>query len=434
MGSIEEMLAAATATAEQFVSLVASGDETAVQALCTEAGWEGGDSRVHGLVRQAQRKGLVLDLMGEPHKLGSRAAQQIVLSHPNRPRPLGDLWLLLEDAGDGWMVVGATKLRTHAALFLWDALGGTLSVVALDRSVRGDQLAEAVLASLNENVVPDLPVGSDLLEKRLRVPDVSVKLLRSVELLAVSRAAVGFQFTTPDDSLGHEVWLVLSLSVAEPVVVAATPFLSLEQLFTGVEVSWPHEDPDRPGMAIPGYEDPSDPEGARLALEGVLRSVLVGAGVDPAGLPEGDPRREAIGKMFAHLRRLAPRDGESLLDTSLEAAASALEPNPAAPMPLGLPADVQAQVERALAAIQERVPDGAVGSGARSEEAAAFMQTQGAELVSALFQSVFKDINPRGVSMARLERSEQPDGTAGLRAVVDPAELLGDVSGGFDTE
>ncbi|HCH66000.1 MAG TPA: hypothetical protein DFR83_24575, partial [Deltaproteobacteria bacterium] len=278
MSAIEAQLAAATAAAEQFVAAVASGVEEPVRALCTEQGWDGGDSRVSGLVRQAQRKGLVLDLGSEPHKLARRAAQLVVLSHPSRPRPVGDLWLLLEDDGAGWMVVGATKIRTHAALFLWGALGGTLSVVDLERSERSDGFAESIATSLMAAVVPELSFGTELLAKRLSGDSVSIEVLRSVELLAVSRAAVGFRFTTPTDALGHEVWLVLSLSSTVPTVVAATPFLGLELLFTGVDVKWPHEDPDRPGMAIPGYEDPSDPAGARLALEGVLRGVLVGSG------------------------------------------------------------------------------------------------------------------------------------------------------------
>jgi len=434
MSSIEEMLAAAAVTAEGFVVSTASGDEEAARAFCTDVGWEGGDTRVYGLVRQVQRKGLVLDLLGEPHKLANRAAQQVVLSHPSRSRPLGDLWLLLEDAGKGWRVVGATKLRHHAALFLWKAMDGTLSLVDLDRSARGDTWAESILVSLHDGVVPELPFGSELLSQRLQVDGVTVTPLQSVELLAVSRAAVGFRFTTPEDSLGYEVWLVLSLSTREPAVVAATQFLGLEWLFTGVEVNWPHEDPERPGMAIPGYEDPSDPEGARLALEGVLRSVLVGAGVDPAGLPEGDPRRAAIGELFASLRRIAPRHGERVSDTSLEAAAAALEPNPEAPVPLGLPPDVQQQLELALESIQQRTPPGAAGSAARTEEAAALMETQGAQLVSALFQAIFKDINPQAVALTTVQQSEDAEGRPVLRAIVDPAALLGDVTGGFDEE
>ena len=434
MSSIEAGLAAAGAAAAQFVSLVAAGEEAPVRALCTEDGWEGGDTRLYGFVRQAQKKGLVLDLMGEPRKLANRAAHLVVLSHPSRPRPVGDLWLLLEAHDEVWKIVGATKLRPHAGLFLWKGLGGTLSVTELERSSRGDTWAASILASLEAGVVPELPFGSDLLAERLNTLDVSIKCLQSVELLPVSRAAVGFRFTTPEDSLGYDVWLVLSLSTREPTVVAATEFLGLEVLFTGVEVDFPTEDPDRPGFAIPGYERPTDPDGARLALEGVLRGILVGAGVDPAGLPEGDPRREAIGELFASLRRLAPRDGESLADTSLAAAADALQPNPDAPVPLQMPPEVQVQVEQALDAIQQRTPAGRSGDVARSEEAAAFMQTQGAELVSAIFESFFKDINPKGVDLAKLQESVDDEGKPVLRAIVDPSVLLGDVTGGFDDD
>jgi len=434
MSSIEAALTAATATADRFVSLVAAGDEAPVRALCTENGWEGGDTRVYGLVRQVQKKGLTLDLFGEPRKLATRAAQLVVLSLPSRPRPLGDFWLLLEALDDDWKVVGATKLRPHAGLFLWKGLEGTLSLTDLDRSSRGDAYAATILALLRDGVAPELPFGSEMLAERLNAPKVSIELLQSVELLPVARAAVGFRFTTPEDSLGYDVWLVLSLSPIEPVVVAATEFLGLEVLFTGVEVDWPHEDPDRPGFAIPGYEHPTDPEGGRLALEGVLRSILVGAGVDPAGLPEDDPRREAIGRLFASLRRMAPREGESITDSSIAAAAGALQPNTDAPVPLSMPPEIQRQVEQALESIQQRTPSGSSGDQARSEEAAAFMHTQGAELVSALFQSFFQNINPQGVELARLQESTNEEGKPVLRAIVDPAVLLGDVTGSFDPQ
>jgi len=432
MSSIEEALGAAAETAAQFVALVAAGDEAAVRSVCTEAGWERGDTRVYGLVRQAQRKNITMDCLGEPKKLANRAAQLVVLSIPSRPQPVGDFWLLLEEAGEGWKVAGATKLREHAGLFLWKALDGTLSLAELPRSERGEAWAEGVLASLQSGVAPELPFGSELLAERLQPPGVVVKGLRSVELLPVSRAAVGFQFSTPEDSLGYEVWLVLSLSSREPSVVAATEFLGLERLFTAVEVDWPHEDPHRPGHAIPGYEDPNDPAGARLALEGVLRSILAGTGIDPKGLPEDDPRREALGRLFASLRKMAPREGEDPLDTSLAAAAEALEPNAEAPVPLGLPPAMQEQMSAAFEQIQQRVPDGPAGERARREEAVAFLQTQGGDLVSGLFQAFFDTVKPEGVNLTQLQGSVSEDGQPILRAIVDPAQLLGDISGGFD--
>lgn len=437
MSSIDAALAAARATAERFVALVAAGVEDDVRALCTESGWEGGDTRVYGLVRQAQRKGLVLDLLGPPRKLAARAAQLVVLSHPSRPQPLGDLWLMLEETEAGWRVVGATKHRAHAGLFLWGALPAALALADLSPSARGDAWLAPILSTLAGGVVPELPESpraSELLSQRLQADDVSVKALRSVELLPVQRAAVGVQFTTPDDSLGYEVWMVLDLNPGTPAVLGATEFLGLEQLFTAVDVDWPHEDPDRPGHAIPGYEDPTDPEGARLALEGTLRSILVATGADPDGLPEGDPRREAIGRLFASLRRMAPRPGEDPTDTSVAAAQPAMVPNPDAPVPLQLPEDVRQQVVLALESIEARTPAGPAGAVARHEEAQAFLQTQGAELVSGLFQAFFAGINPTGVSLTTLEETTGPDGEPKLRAIVDPAALLGEIGGSFDEE
>ena len=86
---------------------------------------------------------------------------------------------------------------------------------------------------------------------------------------------------------------------------------------------------------------------------------------------------------------------QSLLDTSIEAAAEALQLNPDAPIPLGLPADVQERLELALASI--RHVDGPSGIGQR-DEAAALLRTQGSELVSTMVQSLLKEVNPRAWS------------------------------------
>jgi hypothetical protein len=434
MQANEAALMAAQTAVDGFIAAVAQKDESQARLCCTEQGWDGGDTRVDGLVRQALRKGLVLDRFGQPHKLGPRAAVMVVLSHPSRPQPLGDLWLLLELLDGDWKIVGATKHRPHAALFLWKALPGSLAFADLEPSDRADAFGATVLASLQQGVVPELPFGAELLAQRLQPENVSVRALKSAGLVAVQRAVVGFQFTTPEDSLGYDVWLVLSLSDREPRVIGATEFVGLEQLFTALDVDWPHEDPARPGTAIPGYDDPTDPAGARLALEGVLRSVLAATGADPAGLPEDDPRREALGRLFASLRRMAPREGESPVDTGVPAAAEALEPNPDAPLPLALPPDVQAQVDAALEAIQQRTPTGIVGAQAMGEERQAFIQTHGANLVSGLIEAVFKELNPQNVRFTKLEETTTEDGRPQLRAIVDPAELLGDVTGGFDEE
>jgi len=418
MTTIEQDLAAARAVAEAFVSAATSGDEAAAVALCTDSGWQGGDSPVRGLYMQSHKKGLVLDPMGQPRKLGGRAAQRIVLSHPSRPRPLGDLWLLL-DNDEGWTIVGATKIRQHAGLFLWKALRGDLSVADLDRSERGDALAESIATELRKGVVPELSLGSDLLREYL-VDDATVTVLRSVELLQLQRAAIGFRIQAPGDDFGDEVWLVLDTGPSIPRVIHAGGYLGQEPLFTGVEVDWPQEDPERPGRALSEIENPMDPLGGRIVLEETVRQILVASGADPAGLSEDDPRAAMIGELFAAIRRMAPQPGERPGDTSLQAVGRAAEPTPEAPMPLSLPPDVQQSVETAIKVLQEKKK---LTGEISKEDERKFVEQHGAALVSGVFEALFQTTNPTGTPLTELTVDE----TGAPRARIDPMVLLGDV-------
>lgn len=412
-------LAAARAVAERFAQAAAAGDKTAARLACTEPGWEDGDSPVRGLFMQASKKGLVLDAVGEPRKLGKRASQRIVLSHPKAPRPLGDLWLLLaegptETGAVEWRVVGATKLRPHVGLFLWGHLGGTLSIADLERSEAAETWAEGVLAGLNDGVIPDVAHGSDLLKQRLQPDDVSVKPLNSAALPEIHRAAVGFRFTTPDDDLGYDVWLILSTATRELPVVHAAEFLTQERLFHGIEVDWPHEDQQQPGRALVGTTAPGDAETGRIVLEELVRKLLVAAGADPAGLPEDDPRREKIGELFAALRRMAPRKGEDPTAPPAEA--------PDAPPPLQLKPEVEARLREALAKLEQRKADGAGRSAEQS-----FAEDHGAELVGSIFSAFFEMANPKGVPLVVPE--PVPDAAPGetkVRMKIDPMAILGD--------
>jgi hypothetical protein len=412
-------LAAARAVAERFAQAAAAGDKTAARLACTEPGWEDGDSPVRGLFMQASKKGLVLDAVGEPRKLGKRASQRIVLSHPKAPRPLGDLWLLLaegptETGAVEWRVVGATKLRPHVGLFLWGHLGGTLSIADLERSEAAETWAEGVLAGLNNGVIPDVAHGSNLLKQRLQPDVVSVKQLNSAALPEIHRAAVGFRFTTPDDDLGYDVWLILSTVTRELPVVYAAEFLTQERLFHGIEVDWPHEDQQQPGRALVGTTAPGDAETGRIVLEELVRKLLVAAGADPAGLPEDDPRREKIGELFAALRRMAPRKGEDPTAPPAEA--------PDAPPPLQLKPEVEARLREALAKLEQRKADGAGRSAEQS-----FAEDHGAELVGSIFSAFFEMANPKGVPLVVPE--PVPDAAPGetkVRMKIDPMAILGD--------
>ena len=424
MTTIQQDLTAARAVAEAFVSATKSGDETAATAMCTDDGWQGGDSPVRGLYMQAVRKGLVLDLMSEPRKLGGRAAQRIVLSHPRRPRPMGSIWLLLEKS-DAWSIVGATKIRQHGGLFLWKALPGALSVADLDRSERGDALAESIAAELREGRVPELSSGSDRLRKYL-VDGASIKVLRSVELLQLQRACIGFRIQAPGDDFGDEVWLVLDTGPSTPRVIRADGYLGLEPMFTGVDVDWPQEDQRRPGRALSAFESPTDRLGGRIVLEETLRKVLVAAGADPAGLSPDDPRAAKVGELFAALRRMAPQPGERVDDTSLEAIGPAAHPTPEAPLPLSLPPDVQQSVQTAIKVLQEKQK--LTGEISQADERK-FVEEHGVALVSGVFEALFKSVNPGQVPLTELVLE---DGVP--RARIDPMTLLGDVFKGSKGE
>lgn len=422
MMTIEQDLAAVRTVAEAFILAASAGDEAGAVALCatsdgSDDGWQAGDSPVRGLYMQSFRKGLVLDLMGEPRKLGGRAAQRIVLSHPSRPRPLGDLWLLLEKT-EGWSIAGATKIRQHAGLFLWNALRGPLSVADLDRSERGDALAESVASALRSGVVPDLSAGSELLREYL-VDDAAVSVLRSVELLQLQRAAIGFRIQSPGDDFGDEVWLVLDLGPNIPRVIHAGGYLGLEPLFTGVEVDWPQEDPAHPGRALSSIENPMDPQGGRIVLEETVRQILVASGADPAGFSEDDPRAAMVGELLAAIRRMAPQPGERPGDTSLQSGEAALKPTPEAPAPLSLPPDVQEQVETTIRVLQEKQK--LTGKLSREDERA-FVEQHGAALVSGIFEALLQTTNPSGKPYTELKVEEGVP-----HARIDPMALLGDV-------
>lgn len=413
-------LAAARAVAARFTAAAQSGDKTAARLACTEPGWEDGDNPVRGLFKQASRKGLHLDILGEPRKLAKRAAVRVVLSHPSRPRPLGDLWLLTaegptETGRIEWRVVGATKLRQHVGLFLWGHVGGTLSVADLGPHEDADRWAAELLAGLQQGVVPTLAHGTELLKQRLAPEGVAVAARRSAALPEVHRAAVGFHFTTPDDSVGYDVWLIVDTSTRANRVVHAAEFLTQERLFHGIEVDWPHEDPDQPGRALVGLDNPTDPEGGRIVLEELVRKLLVAAGADPAGLPPDDPRREKLGELFAALRKMAPRPGE-------DPTAPPVAPNPDAPTPVQLDPAVEARVAEAIAAIEARTPD----PGGRSPEQA-FAEDHGAELVGSIFGALFEMANPDKVPLVvPAPAPAAAPGETKVRMMIDPAAILGD--------
>lgn len=394
--------AAAGALAARFIDAAASGAESDAERLCTASGWAEGDSPVRGLFMSIAKKGLVVDLMGEPRMLGHRAAQLAVLSHPRAPRPLGDIWILLESDADTWRIVGSSKLRNVVGLFLWDRVPGHVAWRTLPPSERAEDWAAPVTASLHFGDTPN--VGSELFQTRLEVDDIIITPLDSVELAAAGRGAAGWRFTTPTDSIGFDVWVILDLSVTPPEPVRALEFPGLETLLDGLDLDWPHEDPDEPGRALTPEERPSDPAGGAAVLESLLRRSIAQSGVDP----EGDgPEAEQARELLSFVHRMVPKG------------APVPEPGTAARQVV-LPPALQAALTES---VQKLVDDGVAGPGELKVDKD-FVENHGGALVGGLFAAVLGDALPPAVELTVPVENTDPDGPQVVKLTAEPRRLL----------
>ena len=238
----------------------------------------GEDQELHSLVRQVQRKGLTVDPLGRPWQHEGRGIAWAVLSRPDRPRPLGDLWLLLQQEGEDWKVVGYTKLRPQAVLFLRGELPASVDLEALPVHEGARHWAESALPLLEKGDLSPLQGLEGGVARLLPGGQpVAITIGRTVHLEAVHRAAVGLEVS------GETAWVVLD--VAETTrPVAAAPYLNLEQLLTGIEVPFPGREGD-------GSLRPDIRETLYRALDEVV----------PADTPADAPMRQKAEQMRQQL-------------------------------------------------------------------------------------------------------------------------------------
>lgn len=402
MERVDPLDEAALAAARAFCDAALAGDEDRAQAACTEPGWADGDDPVRGLFRGITKKGLVFDLMGPPRRFAGRAAQLGVLSHPKAPRPLGDLWLLLEDAGGTWRIVGASKNREVVGLFLWGKVPGTLSWRTLPQSGRADTWAGPVTAALQSGEAPSIDGG--LFETRLETSELTITPLASKGVEAAGRAAAGWQFTTPTDSIGYDVWVVLDTSVSPPEPLRSVEFLGLEPLLQGLDLDWPHEDPDQPGRALTPEERPQDPAGAAAILGDLLRKSMAKDGIDPEGdSPESAQARELLG----FLGRMVPKG------------AAVPEPGSAARQVV-LPPALQAALGQSM---QKLVDEGVAGPGELRVDKD-FVEQHGGALVGGLFAAMMGDALPPAIELTVPVKNPDPGGPQVVKLTAEPRTLL----------
>ena len=405
MEGFELRIDGATRASVAFLEAASTGHETGARSACTEDGWSAGDDPVRGLFMGISRKGLVADVMGPPRVFAHRAAQLVVLSHPASPRPLGDVWLLLESDRGIWRIVGASKLRNVVGLFLWNRVPGHLSWKTLPPSDRIDEWAAPVTASLHLGDMPDF--GQSEFQTRLAVEDVIITPLDPVELAAAQRAAAGWRFTTPSDRIGYDVWIILDLSVSPPEPLRALEFPGLETLLDGLDLAWPHEDPDEPGRALTPEERPTDPAGAAAILESLLLRSMENAGVDK---DDDSPAAEQARKMLSYIHRMVP------------AGAPAPQPDTAA-RNLVLPPALQSAIGESV----QRLVDEGVAAPGELRVDKEFVENHGGALVGGLFAAVLGDALPPAVELTVPVEGADPDGPQVVKLTAEPKKLLHDL-------
>ncbi len=388
----------------EFIAAAQASDEARGKAVCTGAGWQDGDDPVRGLFLAISRRGLQVDTIGAAHRFGSRAAQRVALSHARAPRPLGDLCFLLKRTEREWRIAGATKVSDLAALFLWGRIGAAPSWRTLPPDDVAEAWAQPITQALQQGDAPRLDAGTELLSRRIAPDQVRVEMIDAITLAGADRSAVGWRFTTPDDSLGHDAWVVLDMTASPPSPVACVEHLDLESMVSGLNLAWPFEDPSAPGVALTEQQRPTDPAAAASILEGLLRRSFSKDGVDlEADTPDAERARE----LLRHVQRIVPR-GQTA-------------PAPrAAAQQLVLPPALQASV---ASSIQRLVDEGVAGPGGLVIDKT-FIERHGGALVGGLFASMLGDALPPAVELTVPVDRPAPGGPDTIRVTARPRELL----------
>ena len=391
-------LAEAGAVARRFREAANGGDADGAQAQATDAGWSQGRDGLRGLVAQVIHKGLSLDPVGDdPALFGGRGAAWVVISHPSRDAPLGDLFLLLEEGDAGWMVAGATKLRAHVGLFLRGQLPGAVDTGALPESERAADWAAPVLERLRGEREPPVPPAW-LTE--MAPDDATVEIVGTAALPHLDRAAVGFSFTTADRPWGWESWTILDTSSMPSTVVGTGFGVTLEALLTGLTVPWPKEDPAALGVELTPEERPTDDAGAAAILAGIVRKQIENAGVQPEAATLSGARARALLAYAEQTGRGARRAG----------------PRPDGPVP----PELQAVVAQAL---QEFIEQGVEAPGGLRVNRETLEQ-QGAALLGQLFGDLTSGALPEHLHVRMPVEDPAPDGPTVVDLQLEPQTLI----------
>ncbi|MFM2248985.1 MAG: hypothetical protein RL071_5060, partial [Pseudomonadota bacterium] len=274
---------AALAAALAWTTAATAGDEAAARAATAPGRWDRGEDLLSDVFRQVASKGLIIEPLGIPHICGARAAQHATLSREGLGRPLGDLYLLLEDTGAAWALSGATKVRPQVALVLGGTVDASAGPAALPPSEPALRWAALFLIEQALGAPGAAAPPAELTEAATAGPGVA---LRAVRLPATQRHAVELRFGEGDAA--RAVWVLLEGPDEALVATDARRRLRWEALLRGLELRWPADPAEAPSASAA-----LGPEELRAFIRGTMQAAMDEALAEAGDLPAEDPRRTA---------------------------------------------------------------------------------------------------------------------------------------------
>ncbi len=325
---------AALAAALRWTTAATQADEAAAQAATTPDDWGRGEDRLSDLFGQVSRKGLNIEPIGIAHTAGPRAAQQAVLSRAGIGRPLGDLFLMLDEGPEGWTVSGATKVRPQVALFL---SGQVAAHDGPERLPPDDAaLRWATLLLIEQHLGGPTDRGALPAELMLALDKGPGLALRTASVPGAGRSAVELRFG--EGEAGWQGWVILQAGDDGPAPIDARSRLRYEPLLRGLELSWPTD-----AQAEISVSPAMDTAALHAHIRQTFDAAFAEAEASLGDAPADDPRR------------VAPQRIIEMLDAALDAAA-AEPPRAARPLQLAPPAPPAAPppISRAVAVADDR--------------------------------------------------------------------------------
>lgn len=226
---------------QAFAQAIEQRDEGAAQALSSEAGWAAKGNTGRRLFRHLAGDGLQLAPLGELRAgTAGRAAASCTIFRPEDGRNLGTIWVHLVDRSSGdWAVEGTSQSILQTSAYLAGAVPAVFSLEDLAPSAEAEGVLSEAIGAVQGGDKASVPVtGAHGLGARAELAAFAeeapspLRVVRSVELASVGRAAVGVGFGEDPEVFGDLRWFILARpGEGEPYALHSHSFsLSVEKL------------------------------------------------------------------------------------------------------------------------------------------------------------------------------------------------------------